>query len=87
MDIQKIASTGTAVAVLGTGTIVGGNYQIDKMQSIPNHAAVSVSVEIAKDKFPGLDKLVNAVLRNYLRKKNDYKLLEEDKKNRKFMEG
>ena len=53
-------------------------YQIDKMESIPNHAAVSVSVEIAKDKFPGLDKLVNAVLRNYLRKKNDYKLLEEE---------
>ena len=35
MDIQKIASTGTAVAVLGTGTIVGGNYQIDKMQGWP----------------------------------------------------
>ncbi len=35
MDIQKIASTGTAVAVLGTGTIVGGNYQIDKMQGGP----------------------------------------------------
>ena len=35
MDIQKIASTGTAVAVLGTGTIVGGNHQIDKMQGGP----------------------------------------------------
>ena len=35
MDIQKIASTGTAVAVLGTGTLVGGNYQIDKMQGGP----------------------------------------------------
>ena len=35
MDIQKIASTGTAVAVLGTGTVVGGNYQIDKMQGGP----------------------------------------------------
>ena len=35
MDIQKVASTGTAVAVLGTGTIVGGNYQIDKMQGGP----------------------------------------------------
>ena len=35
MDLQKIASTGTAVAVLGTGTVVGGNYQIDKMQGGP----------------------------------------------------
>jgi len=35
VDIQKIASTGTAVAVLGTGTVVGGNYQIDKMQGGP----------------------------------------------------
>ena len=35
MDIQKAASTVTAVAVVGTGTVVGGNYQIDKMQGCP----------------------------------------------------
>ena len=35
MDIQKIASTGTAVAVLGTGAVVGCNHQIDKMQGGP----------------------------------------------------
>ena len=35
MDIQKAASTVTAVAVVGTGTIVGGNHQIDKMQGGP----------------------------------------------------
>ena len=35
MDIGKAASTTTAVAVLGTGTVVGGNYQIDKMQGGP----------------------------------------------------
>ena len=35
MDIGKVASTGTAVVVLGTGTIVGGNHQIDKMQGGP----------------------------------------------------
>ena len=35
MDIQKIASTGTAVAVIGTGAVVGGNHQIDKMQGGP----------------------------------------------------
>ena len=35
MDLQNIASTGTAIAVVGTGTIVGGNHQIDKMQGGP----------------------------------------------------
>ena len=35
MDIQKIASTGTAVAVIGTGAVVGGNHQTDKMQGGP----------------------------------------------------
>ena len=28
MDIQKVASTGTAVAVLGGGTLMGGNYAL-----------------------------------------------------------
>ena len=28
MDLQKITSTGTAVAVIGTGTVMGGNYAI-----------------------------------------------------------
>ena len=35
MDIQKIASTVTAVAVIGTGAVVGGNHQIDNMQGGP----------------------------------------------------
>ena len=35
MDIQKVASTGTAAAVLGTGAFVGGNHQIDKMKGGP----------------------------------------------------
>ncbi len=29
MDLQKITSTGTAVAVIGGGTFMGGNYAID----------------------------------------------------------
>ena len=28
MDLQKITSTGTAVAVIGGGTLMGGNYAI-----------------------------------------------------------
>ena len=35
MDLQKAASTVTAAAVVGTGAIVGGNHQIDKMQGGP----------------------------------------------------
>ena len=35
MDIQKVASTGTAAVVLGTGAIVGGNHQIDKIKGGP----------------------------------------------------
>ena len=30
MDLQKITSTGTAVAVIGGGTFMGGNYAIDQ---------------------------------------------------------
>ena len=29
MDLQKITSTGTAVAVIGGGTFMGGNYVVD----------------------------------------------------------
>ena len=35
MDIQKVASTGTAVAVLGGGTFMGGNYAIDQATGGP----------------------------------------------------
>ena len=35
MDIQKVTSVVTAAAVVGTGAIVGGNHQIDKMQGGP----------------------------------------------------
>jgi len=35
MDIQKAASTTTAVAVLGTGAFVGGNHVVDKQTGGP----------------------------------------------------
>ena len=35
MDIQKVASTGTAVAVLGGGTLMGGNYAVDQATGGP----------------------------------------------------
>jgi len=35
MDFQKIASTGTAVAVVGTGAFVGGNHVVDQKTGGP----------------------------------------------------
>ena len=35
MDIQKAASTTTAVAVLGTGAFVGGNHVVDQQTGGP----------------------------------------------------
>ena len=35
MDIQKVASTGTAAVVLGTGAFVGGNHVIDQQTGGP----------------------------------------------------
>ena len=35
MDIQKIATYGTAVAVVGTGTVVGGNVALDNATGGP----------------------------------------------------
>jgi len=35
MDLQKIASTGTAIAVVGTGSVVGGNHLIDQQTGGP----------------------------------------------------
>ena len=35
MDLQKITSTGTAIAVVGTGAVVGGNQAIDNYTGGP----------------------------------------------------
>ena len=35
MDLQKVATYGTAVAVVGTGTIIGGNVAIDNATGGP----------------------------------------------------
>ena len=36
MDLQKVASTGTAVAVIGGGSIFGGDYAIDQATGGPD---------------------------------------------------
>ena len=34
MDLQKITTTGTAVAVIGGGSLMGGNYALDQATGI-----------------------------------------------------
>ena len=46
MDLQKITSTGTAIAVVGTGTVVGGNYAIDQVTGGPDKRIKAKQTEI-----------------------------------------
>ena len=46
MDIQKVASTGTAVAVLGGGSLVGGNYALDQATGGPEKRIKAKQSEI-----------------------------------------
>ena len=46
MDLQKITSTGTAVAVIGGGSIFGGNYAIDQATGGPEKRVKAKQTEI-----------------------------------------
>ena len=46
MDLQKITSTGTAIAVVGTGTVIGGNYAIDKVTGGPDKRIKAKQTEL-----------------------------------------
>ena len=49
-----------------------GIYAIDEMDSVPEHAAVSEAVELAKTVAKGSDRFVNGMLRSYLRRKDEF---------------
>ena len=49
-----------------------GIYAIDELGSVPDHAAVNEAVELAKKTAKGSDRFVNGMLRNYLRRKDDF---------------
>ncbi len=49
-----------------------GIYAIDELDSVPDHAAVNEAVELAKTVAKGSDRFVNGVLRNYLRRRDDF---------------
>ena len=46
MDLQKITSTGTAIAVVGTGTVMGGNYAIDNATGGPEKRIKAKQTEL-----------------------------------------
>jgi hypothetical protein len=46
MDIQKIATYGTAAAVVGTGSIVGGGSIIDQQTGGPQKRAEAEATEL-----------------------------------------
>ena len=46
MDLQKVATYGTAVAVVGTGTIIGGNVALDNATGGPEKRAKKEATEL-----------------------------------------
>lgn len=48
-----------------------GLYALRSMDSVPEHAAVDESVKLARNVARGTDRFVNAVLRSYLRQRNE----------------
>ena len=48
MDIKKITSTGTAIAVVGTGAVVGGNHVIDQQTGGPERRRQAEVTELRR---------------------------------------
>ena len=46
MDLQKVATYGTAAAVVGTGTIIGGNVAIDNATGGPDKRIKAKQTEL-----------------------------------------
>ena len=46
MDLQKVATYGTAAAVVGTGTVMGGNYAIDTATGGPEKRVKAKQTEL-----------------------------------------
>ena len=49
-----------------------GIFAIDRLDSVPEHAAVSEAVELAKSVAKGSDRFVNGMLRGYLRRRDEF---------------
>ena len=53
-----------------------GLYAIREMDSVPDHAAVSEAVSLARKTAKGTDKFINALLRSYIRGRSRFELQE-----------
>ena len=49
-----------------------GIFAIDRLDSVPNHAAVNETVSLAKSLAKGSDRFINGMLRSYLRQRDDF---------------
>lgn len=77
--IDALAKSGISKIKTGDLTVLRmGIYQIEKMDSVPEFAAISESVDLAKKHCRGRHGFINAVLRSYIRKKDKIKLPEDD---------
>lgn len=62
-----------------------GIYQIAKMSSVPEYAAVDESVQLAKKYAKGRDKFINGVLRSYIRDRYNITLPDKEKELIKYL--
>lgn len=62
-----------------------GIYQLVFMDSVPEYAAVSEIVNLAKKYFRGRDGFVNGVMRGFIRKKDEIPLPDRKKDNAKYL--
>lgn len=70
--IDKLASSGIKKIKKNTLIILRmGIYAIRSMNSVPDHAAVNEAVALAKRTAKGTDRFINAVLRSYLRQRDE----------------
>ena len=56
-----------------------GAYQLEYMDGVPTYAAISTTVDLARKHVKGMEKLVNGVLRNWQRRKDEIALPDKDK--------
>lgn len=70
--IEELASNGLKSIKKRTLIVLRmGIYALRSMDSVPDHAAVNEAVKLARNVAKGTDRFVNAILRSYIRQKED----------------
>lgn len=71
--IGQLASNGLKGIKLRTLIILRmGLYSLREMDSVPDHAAVNEAVALARRTARGTDRFINAVLRSYIRRRDEF---------------